>query len=94
MNEICLSCKKHTKCGRAKVETIGCSFYAPLTNDTRIKCDMCNGSGEIPIVECGFPGMAEEIKKIKWRMILEQGQIDDYHNCMRGVSENYRKGII
>lgn len=24
-------------------------------------------------------------------MILEQGQIDDYHNCMKEVSENYRK---
>ncbi len=24
-----------------------------------MKCDMCNGSGEIPIVECGFPGKDE-----------------------------------
>ena len=24
-----------------------------------MKCDMCNGSGEIPIVECGFPGKGE-----------------------------------
>ena len=37
MNEICLSCKKHTKCGRAKVETIGCSFYAPMTNEEYIR---------------------------------------------------------
>lgn len=33
MNEICLSCKKHTKCGRAIHETIGCGYYAPLTNE-------------------------------------------------------------
>ena len=33
MNEICLSCKKHTKCGRAKHETIGCGYYVPMTND-------------------------------------------------------------
>lgn len=31
MNEICLSCRKHTKCGRAKHETIGCGYYVPLT---------------------------------------------------------------
>ena len=33
MNEICLSCKKHTKCGRAIHETIGCSCYTPMTNE-------------------------------------------------------------
>lgn len=33
MNEICLSCKKHTKCGRAIHETIGCWCYAPMTNE-------------------------------------------------------------
>ena len=33
MNEICLSCKKHTKCGRAKHETIGCGYYVPMTNE-------------------------------------------------------------
>lgn len=33
MNEICLSCRKHTKCGRAKHETIGCGYYVPMTNE-------------------------------------------------------------
>ena len=33
MNEICLSCKKHTKCGRAIHETIGCGYYVPQTNE-------------------------------------------------------------
>ena len=33
MNEICLSCKKHTKCGRAIHETIGCGYYVPMTNE-------------------------------------------------------------
>ena len=37
MNEICLSCRKHTKCGRAKVETIGCGYYVPMTNEEYIK---------------------------------------------------------
>ena len=40
MNEICLSCKKHTKCGRGKVETIGCGYYVPMTNEEWIKS--CN----------------------------------------------------
>lgn len=40
MNEICLSCRKHTKCGRAKVETIGCGYYVPQTNEEWIKS--CN----------------------------------------------------
>jgi len=33
MNEICLSCRKHTKCGRAKHETIGCGYYVPMSNE-------------------------------------------------------------
>ena len=33
MNEICLSCRKHTKCGRAEHETIGCGYYVPMTNE-------------------------------------------------------------
>lgn len=33
MNEICLSCRKHTKCGRAIHETIGCGYYVPMTNE-------------------------------------------------------------
>ena len=37
MNEICLSCKKHTKCGRAIHETIGCGYYVPFTNEEWIK---------------------------------------------------------
>ena len=40
MNEICLSCKKHTKCGRAIHETIGCGYYAPLTEQEYIQT--CN----------------------------------------------------
>lgn len=37
MNEICLSCRKHTKCGRAKHETIGCGYYVPMSNEEWIK---------------------------------------------------------
>ena len=37
MNDICLSCRKHTKCGRAKHETIGCGYYVPMTNEEWIK---------------------------------------------------------
>lgn len=37
MNEVCLSCRKHTKCGRAKVETIGCGYYVPMTNEEWIR---------------------------------------------------------
>lgn len=37
MNEICLSCKKHTKCGRAIHETIGCGYYVPFTNEEWLK---------------------------------------------------------
>ena len=37
MNEICLSCKKHTKCGRAIHETIGCGYYVPMTNEEYIR---------------------------------------------------------
>ena len=40
MNEICLSCKKHTKCGRAKHETIGCGYYVPLTEQEYLQT--CN----------------------------------------------------
>ena len=36
MNEICLSCRKHTKCGRAEHETIGCGYYVPMTNEEYI----------------------------------------------------------
>ena len=57
MNEICLSCRKHTKCGRAEHETIGCGYYVPMTNEEYLrsctteqlaewlakqKCDGCN----------------------------------------------------
>ena len=37
MNEICLSCRKHTKCGRAEHETIGCGYYVPMTNEEWFK---------------------------------------------------------
>ena len=40
MNEICLSCRKHTKCGRAEHETIGCGYYVPLTEQEYIQT--CN----------------------------------------------------
>ena len=40
MNEICLSCRKHTKCGRAEHETIGCGYYVPMTNEEYLRsCD-------------------------------------------------------
>lgn len=42
-------------------------------------------------IDIALNRLEESLKWNKHRTILEQGQIDDYHNYMRGVSENYRK---
>ena len=53
MNEICLSCRKHTKCGRAEHETIGCGYYVPMTNEEYLK-------------SCTTEQLAEAIYYLTW----------------------------
>lgn len=77
MNEICLSCKKHTKCGRAEHETIGCGYYVPMTEQEYIQtCNTEQLAGWIFNIllicsRCGDESQSdkEKIKKCPFRKI-------------------------
>ncbi len=86
MNEICLSCRKHTKCGRAKHETIGCGYYVPMTHEewfcqlpTEEKAKWLSRHSKF-IYGCGQKGqMPKVLYEEDWEFWLKEKN-DDYGN--------------
>ena len=74
---LCKGCSRRLLCGNEFTQ----SYCTGFQRSVNLQIDIALNSLE------------ESLKLNKMKMILEQGQIDDYHNCMKGISENYRKGI-